>query len=114
MKLKARLAVLSGCQSAGATALAGAGALGLGAGFLCAGTTTVIATLWPVEDRTAERYMEAFYTALAEGKSAAAAARAARSALRARPETAHARDWGAFVLIGEPETRLALVARRAS
>jgi CHAT domain-containing protein len=114
MKLRARLAVLSGCQSAGATALAGEGALGLTAGFLCAGTTTVIATLWPVEDRTAEQYMGAFYGALAEGQSAAAAARTARAALRARPATAHVRDWGAFVLVGEPTTRLALVPRRAS
>ena len=71
MKLNARLAVLSGCQSAGADALAGEGAIGLSAGFLCAGTTTVIATLWPVEDRTAERYMAAFYAALAEGRTAA-------------------------------------------
>lgn len=114
MKLKARLAVLSGCQSAGATALAGEGALGLTAGFLCAGTTTVIATLWPVEDKTAEQYMVAFYGALADGRSAAAATRTAREYLRARPETAHVRDWGAFVLVGEPGTRLALVPRRAS
>ena len=114
MKLKARLAVLSGCQSAGATTLAGEGALGLTSGFLCAGTTTVIATLWPVEDRTAEQYMVAFYGALADGQDAAAAARTARAFLRARPATAHVRDWGAFVLVGEPGTRLRLVPRRAS
>ncbi len=114
MKLKARLAVLSGCQSAGAVALAGEGALGLTAGFLCAGTTTVVATLWPVEDRTAELYMSAFYTSLATGQDAAAAARAARAALRARPETAHPRAWAAFALVGEPGTRLPLSPRRPS
>ena len=114
MKLKARLAVLSGCQSAGAATLAGEGALGLTSGFLCAGTTTVVATLWPVEDRTAELYMGAFYASLATGQDAAAAARAARAALRARPETAHPRAWAAFVLVGEPGTRLPLAPRRAS
>ncbi len=114
MKLKARLAVLSGCQSAGAVALAGEGALGLTAGFLCAGTTTVVATLWPVEDRTAELYMSAFYTSLATGQDAAAASRAARAALRARPETAHPRAWAAFALVGEPGTRLPLSPRRPS
>jgi CHAT domain-containing protein len=114
MKLKARLAVLSGCQSAGADALAGEGAIGLSAGFLCAGTTTVIATLWPVDDRTAERYMAAFYAALAGGRTAASAARAARTALRAHADTAHPRDWAAFVVVGEPGTKLPLSPRRAS
>ncbi len=114
MKLKARLAVLSGCQSAGAVAMAGEGALGLTAGFLCAGTTSVVATLWPVEDRTAELYMSAFYSSLATGQDVAAASRAARAALRARPETAHPRAWAAFVLVGEPGTRLPLTPRRPS
>jgi len=109
LTLKARLAVLSGCQSAGATALAGEGALGLSSGFLSAGTTTVIATLWPVEDRTAERYMAAFYTALAAGRPVAAAAREARSLLRA--EAGNPRDWAAFVVLGEPTTIFPLKAR---
>jgi tetratricopeptide (TPR) repeat protein len=104
LKLKARLAVLSGCQSAGATALAGEGALGLSSGFLSAGTQTVVATLWPVEDRAAERYMSAFYASLAGGRSVAAAAREARLVLRQDKETANPRVWAAFVVLGEPAT----------
>lgn len=113
MRLHSRLAVLSGCQSAGATALAGEGALGLSSGFLCAGTSTVVATLWPVEDRVAERFMSSFYAALSRGVTAAAAAREARLALQARPGTANPRDWAAFVVVGEPGTRLPLRARVA-
>jgi CHAT domain-containing protein len=109
LKLKARLAVLSGCQSAGATALAGEGALGLSSGFLSAGTTTVIATLWPVEDRTAERYMAAFYAALADGRPVAAAARSAGTLVRA--QAPNPRDWAAFVVLGEPSTIFPLKAR---
>lgn len=109
LKLKARLAVLSGCQSAGATALAGEGALGLSSGFLSAGTTTVVATLWPVEDKTAERYMADFYASLARGRSVAAAAREARSTLRA--QAGNPRDWAAFVVLGEPSTVFPLKAR---
>ncbi len=109
LKLKARLAVLSGCQSAGATALAGEGAIGLSSGFLSAGTTTVVATLWPVEDRTAERYMAAFYASLARGRPVAAAAREARAALR--DDSANPRDWAAFVVLGEPSTVFPLKAR---
>ena len=101
--------MLSGCQSAGATALAGEGAIGLSSGFLSAGTTTVVATLWPVEDRTAERYMTAFYAALATGMPVAAAARDARAVLKAAQ--ANPRDWAAFVVLGAPETVFPLKAR---
>jgi CHAT domain-containing protein/tetratricopeptide (TPR) repeat protein len=111
LRLKARLAVLSGCQSAGATALAGEGALGLSSAFLCAGTRTVVATLWPVEDRTAELYMTAFYAALAAGRTAGGAAREAGLALRRRPETANPRSWAAFVVLGEPGTVFPLRTR---
>jgi len=104
LRLNARLAVLSGCQSAGATALAGEGALGLSSAFLSAGTRTVVATLWPVEDRVAERWMAAFYGALAAGRPVATAAREAGAALRAHPATANPRDWAAFVVLGEPGT----------
>jgi CHAT domain-containing protein len=111
LKLKARLAVLSGCQSAGATALAGEGALGLSSGFLSAGTRTVVATLWPVGDRAAARYMAAFYAGLASGRTVAAAAREARTALRGQADTANPRTWAAFVVLGEPGTTFPLKRR---
>jgi len=111
LRLKARLAVLSGCQSAGATALAGEGALGLSAGFLSAGTRTVVATLWPVDDGAAEQYMDAFYARLSAGRNVAAAAREAGAALRARPDTANPRIWAAFVVLGEPGTTFPLKRR---
>ena len=108
MRLRARLAVLSTCQSAGTTALVGEGALGIGASFLCAGTTSVVATLWPVEDRAAERFMREFYNGLAGGKTVSAAAGAARLALRRGAGAVNPRDWAAFTVLGEPGTRLSL------
>lgn len=107
MKLGARLAVLSGCQSAGAT-LPGEGAVGLAGAFLCAGASSVVATLWPVEDRVAERFTDAFYAHLAQGRTVAAAVRDAQRDLRAHAETAPVRDWAAFVASGEADTRIAL------
>jgi tetratricopeptide (TPR) repeat protein len=111
MRLKARLAVLSGCQSAGATTLAGEGALGLASAFLCSGTESVVATLWPVEDRVAQQFMATFYGSLARGSTVAAAVRDGQRALRARPETANPRDWAAFVASGEAGTRIQLQPR---
>ena len=108
MRLKARLAVLSGCQSAGATTLAGEGALGLASAFLCSGTASVVATLWPVEDRVAQQFMAAFYGSLARGTSVATAVRQAQRVLRERPETANPRDWAAFVASGEAGTKVRL------
>jgi CHAT domain-containing protein len=111
MKLRADLAVLSGCQSAGSTALAGEGALGLASAFLCSGTRSVVATLWPVEDRVAERFMGEFYAALERGCTVAGAVRDAQSALRARAETSRTRDWAAFVAAGEGGAQVRLTAR---
>jgi tetratricopeptide (TPR) repeat protein len=113
MRLGARLAVLSGCQSAGATTLSGEGAIGLAGAFLCAGTSSVVATLWPVEDRVAQRFTEAFYAQLAAGRTVAAAVSGAQRELRARPETADVRDWAAFVASGEAGTRVRLAPRNA-
>ncbi len=106
MKLRARLAVLSGCQSAGATTLSGEGALGLAGAFLCSGTSSVVATLWPVEDRVAERFMAEFYAALARGATVAGAVGEAQGRLRARRETAQVRNWAAFAASGEGGVRV--------
>jgi len=114
MQLRARLAVLSGCQSAGATTLAGEGALGLASAFLCSGTSSVVATLWPVEDRVAREFMGEFYAALSHGRTVAGAVGEAQRSLRSRAETSQVRDWAAFVASGEGGTRVRLGPRLTS
>jgi tetratricopeptide (TPR) repeat protein len=114
MKLGAQLAVLSGCRSAGASTLAGEGALGLASAFLCSGASSVVATLWPVEDRVAERFMAEFYRALAGGLTVAGAVAEAQRQLRGRSETGDVRDWAAFVASGEGAVRVRLERRGGS
>jgi len=111
MKLRAHLAVLSGCQSAGTTTLAGEGALGLASAFLCSGTLTVVATLWPVEDQVAQQFMTDFYAALATGRTVAGAVVESQRAMRTRAATSNTRDWAAFVAVGEGSTRIRLARR---
>ncbi len=111
MSLRARLAVLSGCQSAGATTLAGEGALGLASAFLCSGASSVVATLWPIEDRVAERFMDEFYSALSRGRTVAGAVGDAQRRLRETGDTAQVRDWAAFVASGSGGTRVQLTPR---
>jgi len=113
MKLRARLAVLSGCQSAGAATLAGEGALGLASAFLCSGTRSVVATLWPVEDRVARRFVGEFYAELARGATVAGAVARAQRALRSHADTSSIRDWAAFMATGEGGTHVALTPRGA-
>jgi CHAT domain-containing protein/tetratricopeptide (TPR) repeat protein len=111
MTLRARLAVLSGCQSAGSETLAGEGALGLASAFLCSGTASVVATLWPIDDRVAQRFMSEFYDALASGRTVAGAVSAAQRKLRSRSDTKGPRDWAAFVASGEATTQVRLTRR---
>lgn len=114
LALEADLAVLSACESAGGRIISGEGVLGLSAGFLSAGVPSVVATLWPVRDRVAERFVDSFYDELSRGATAASALRAAQADLRARSTTRLPYDWAGFVLLGEGDTRVPLTRRPAS
>ncbi|MBN2170127.1 MAG: CHAT domain-containing protein [Candidatus Krumholzibacteriota bacterium] len=111
-RLRADLAVLAGCESAGGRVLFGEGVLGLGSAFLVAGVPAVVATLWPVDDHATCRLMERFYEELAADRCAAAALSRARETLRRDPATAHPFHWAGFVLIGDGRLTLDLERRR--
>jgi CHAT domain-containing protein len=111
MDLRARLAVLSSCESAGGRVVSGEGVLGLSSAFLSAGVPTVVASLWPVSDLATARFMEHFYLAMEEGQSVVAALDAARRATRSEPETNHPFYWAGFVIVGDGETRVLLTRR---
>jgi CHAT domain-containing protein len=105
LALEARLLVLSACQTAlGSGALsdlpAGDDWVGLVRAFLGVGVANVIATLWPVEDRSTARLMVALHSRLKAGRAESAAlAEAQREALR-NPATADPFYWAGFVLVG--------------
>jgi CHAT domain-containing protein len=104
LSLNARLLVLSACQ----TGLA-AGALsdvppgddwvGLVQGFLYAGASNVMTTLWPVSDVATARLMERFYQELAAGRSEVEALALAQRAAIREPTTAHPFLWAGFTLV---------------
>jgi len=106
LPLRARLIVLSACQTglaSGALADVPAGDdwVGLVQAFLTAGASTVLATLWPVQDRSTAQIMSQLYDGLAAGETTAAAlAQAQRTAL-GRRETAHPFFWAGFTLSGD-------------
>ncbi len=109
--LPARLAVLSGCESAGGRILSGEGVIGLTAAFVSAGVPTVVATLWPVDDRTTARLMERFYDALARDHTAGASLREAQAAVLSDSRTRAPFYWAGFILVGDGDARLSLRRR---
>lgn len=98
LQLRARLVVLSACE----TGLGEPGATDEGVGlvraFLMAGARQVMASPWAVDDAASADFMAAFYRRWAAGQPADAALADAQRALRAqRPHPAH---WAAFRLYG--------------
>ncbi|HYT63155.1 MAG TPA: CHAT domain-containing protein [Gemmatimonadales bacterium] len=104
LTLNARLLVLSACQTG-----VGAGALtdvppgddwvGLVQGFLYAGASNVMATLWPVSDVATARLMERFYKELAAGRPEGEALALAQRAAARDAGTAHPFYWAGFTLV---------------
>lgn len=96
------LVVLSACQTALGKDVRGEGLLGLTRGFMYAGASSVVASLWKVDDEATGELMRQFYTnMLAKGMTPAAALRAAQNSIRQRPEWRPPYYWAGFTLQGE-------------
>src|SRR3989441_5757517 len=105
LTLRSQLVVLSACRTAlGAGALGdvpeGDDWVGLVRAFLYAGAGNVMATLWPVEDRSTAQLVEKFYTDLAAGRPAAEALAEAQRAIMSNPVTSHPFYWAGFTMSG--------------
>jgi len=93
------LVVLSACQTQIGALSAGDEVVGLSRAFLYAGTPSVIASLWNVDDEATALLMERFYTHLRAGLSKGEALRQAQ--IDVRDEYPHPYYWAAFVLTGD-------------
>ena len=100
LRLNADLVMLSACRTAGGVVVGGEGVQGLVAPLLSAGARSVVATMWPVADRSTARFVEDFYRQLAEGSDVSEALRAAK--LSAIERGAPLAEWAAFNVIGDP------------
>jgi hypothetical protein len=108
LKVDASLVVLSACRSGGGAVLAGEGLQGLTGPFLEAGAASVVATLWPIGDRSAARFVERLYRELAAGARVDDALHRAKQAARAAGVSPAV--WAAFTLTGDGRSRTALRA----
>ncbi len=106
LRLKADLVTLSACETALASGYftdvpAGDDFVGLTRAFLFAGTPSVLASLWEVNDRSTLRLMRGFYGHLAASGKAGALAQAQRGMRQAGGRYNHPYFWAPFVLVGE-------------
>jgi CHAT domain-containing protein len=103
LKLPAELIVLSACRTALGKQIKGEGLIGLARGFMYAGASRVVASLWKVDDAATAELMKRFYQKML-GKERLRPAEALRAAQvemwkQKQWETPH--YWAAFVLQGE-------------
>src|SRR3989449_6484068 len=100
LRTSASLVTLSGCGTGLSNVVAGDELLGLIRGFLYAGATSVVLSLWDVNDRTTADLMKSFYRSLAAGATKGQSLRSAMLAVR--DEHPHPHYWAPFLLMGNP------------
>ncbi len=93
-----QLVTLSACETGVGGLTAGDEVIGLTRGLLGAGCSTVVASLWPVNDETTALLMGQFYAEVRQGVEPAEALRSAMLALRAEHD--HPYFWAPFVVMG--------------
>lgn len=102
LDLAADLVVLSACRSALGEEIHGEGLVGLTRGFMAAGATRVVASLWDVADEATAELMSRFYRGLLrDGLSPAAALRRAQLELARERRWDSPAFWAGFVLQGD-------------
>ena len=98
-KLKAEIVTLSACETGLNKIFAGDEILGLARGFLSAGASSLILSLWTVNDEATTELMKIFYTELQNGEAVSAALRKAQCNLIG--QGFHPYFWSPFALVGK-------------
>jgi CHAT domain-containing protein/uncharacterized protein HemY len=102
LHLPADLVVLSACSTGLGKDVRGEGLIGLTRGFMYAGASGVIASLWKVDDDATAELMKHFYEALfQEGMAPAAALRHAQLTLSQNKRWQSPYYWAGFVIQGQ-------------
>jgi CHAT domain-containing protein len=102
LNLPADLVVLSACETGLGKEVNGEGLIGLTRGFMYAGASRVVASLWRVSDLATAKWMGRFYEAMeSEKMPPAAALRAAQVAMWKQHRWHSPYFWAAFQIQGE-------------
>jgi CHAT domain-containing protein/tetratricopeptide (TPR) repeat protein len=100
LKLNSKLVVLSACNT-GRGRITGDGVIGLSRSLISAGVTSVVSSLWSIPDSPTASLMTEFYRNLELNPDKAESLRQAMlTTMKRYPDP---KDWGGFILIGEPD-----------
>jgi len=98
---RSRLVALSGCETGRSAVTPGEDAVSLGTAFLHSGASSLLLSLWKVEDAATAALMQAFYDRwLRRGQDKGRALRESKLELLAG-KYPQPKQWGAFVLVGD-------------
>jgi CHAT domain-containing protein len=107
LDLSAQLTVLSACQTALGKDVKGEGLVGLTHSFMSAGSKSVVASLWKVDDQATAALMSDFYEFMfREGMPPVAALRAAKLKMMQDKRWQAPYYWAGFVFQGDYESRI--------
>jgi len=102
LNLPAELVVLSACETGLGKNVQGEGLIGLTRGFMYAGASRVVASLWKIDDQGTAVFMGEFYRAMEQqGMRPAAALRAAQIHMWQQKRWSSPYYWAAFQIHGE-------------
>jgi CHAT domain-containing protein len=102
LDLNADLVTLSACRTGLGKVVRGEGMIGLTRAILYAGASSVLVSLWEVNDLTTPALMKSFYASLRDGQSVAEALREAKITMihSDRPAHRHPHFWAPFIVSG--------------
>ncbi|WP_195715272.1 CHAT domain-containing protein [Ancylomarina sp. 16SWW S1-10-2] len=108
MNLKARMVVLSACNSGDGKFLKGEGVMSLARGFFYSGCPSLIMTLWTVEDLSGSHLMSSFYQFLSQNYPKDMALQKAKLAYLETADAlrSHPYFWSGYVVIGDTDSLL--------
>ncbi|MGD1848292.1 MAG: CHAT domain-containing protein [Salibacteraceae bacterium] len=95
LDLKAKLVVVSSCESGAGEVVYGEGLVGFGHGLLYAGAERILVSRWKIYDEHTYRLMDQFYTLWPSEDEGEALAQAQRALLQ-NPRTSSPKIWAAF------------------
>lgn len=101
--LKAKMVVLSSCNTGLGALYKGEGIISLARGFMYSGSQSVVMAMWEVEDKSATDIVKNFYSYLSKGKTKSEALRLARQNYLKKADMLHSHPyfWATLIVYGE-------------
>lgn len=100
--LKARMAILSSCNTGNGMLYSGEGILSLARGFMYSGCESVVMSLWEIDDMSGSDLIKGFYRSLKKGTSKSSSLRRARLNYIKEADMlkSHPHFWSSLVIYG--------------